>query len=81
MSVNTPCSPLSPNSSSDGSGSNMQDHISPSHNYVQSSNPSVLDGFRLNHTHQLDEPPRPISSDALKLGMGGNRSDLKLDVE
>ena len=81
MSDKSPCSPLSLNSSSDGSGSNMQDSVSPSHNSAQSSNSSPLDGLRLNSNDQPDEPPRPTFSNALKFGMGGNGSGFKPDAE
>ena len=46
MSDQSPRSPLSLTSGSDGSGSDMQDNVSLSHNSAQSSNPTLLDGIK-----------------------------------
>ena len=81
MSENSPCSPLSLNSSSNGSGSNMQGQLSPSHYLAQSSNPSLLDGLRLNHTDQPCKPTRPTFSDTLKFGVGGHGCGIQPAVE
>ena len=77
MSDNSPCSPLSLNSSSNGSGSNMQDSVFSTHNSAQSSNPSMLDGFGHQNSDQRYEPLRSTFSDALKFGVGGHGSCVK----
>ena len=77
MSDNSPCSPLSLNSSSNGSGSNIQDSVPPTHNSAQSSNPSLLDGFGHHNSDHPYEPLRSTFSDALKFGVGGHGSGEK----
>jgi len=76
MSDTSPYSPLSLNSSSNGSGSNMQDSVRSTHSSAQSLNPSMLDGFEHHNSNQPHEPLWSTFSDALKFGVGGHGSGV-----
>ena len=72
MSDRSSQSSLSLTSGSNGSSSDMQDNVSPSHNSAQSSNPTLLDRIRSHHSGQPTEPIRLTFSDALKFGLGSS---------
>ena len=81
MSYLSPRSPLSLNSDSNGSSSNLQNDVPISHHTVQSSVPALLDGIEPNHSAQSTEPIRSTFSDSLKFGFRSYGSGSQPTVE
>lgn len=71
MSAPSPTSPMSLSSNSNGS-TDMQDIVPPANSATQPPITTLLDGGRLNHPSQPDQPYQPSYSDILKLGVGSD---------
>jgi len=81
MSERSSQSSLSLTSGSNGSSSDMQDNVSPSHNSAQSSNPTLLDRIRSHHSGQPTEPIRLTFSDAFKFELGSSGGGSQPTIE
>ena len=77
----SPRSPLSLDSDSNGSSSNLQNDVPIRHHFAQSPGIAVLDGIGPNHSAQPTEPLRSTFSDTLKFGLGSYGSGSQPTVE
>ena len=81
ISEQSPTSPLSLSSGSNGSCSNMQGYVPPSDTATQPAKPTVLDGIRSNYSSQPTIPPGPTYTDDLKFGLENHDSHHQPLVE
>jgi len=81
MSNLSPRAPLSFDSDSNGSSSELQNDGSISHHFAQPLGTTVLAGSGPNHSAQPTEPIRPTFSDTLKFGVGSYGSGSQPTVE